>query len=178
MSTDMVNILVEVMKKLDICAARQENQRIHENFVHSGCVGRTSYDIGEDLLLRFLEAGFSCKDITDNLGVCTKTVFRRLRTFNLRVTNSKFPGSLALMYIDGRHKLMRWGFVIHGGLDGFSRKIMHLRCHTNNKASSVFNLFQNSIQKFGLPSRVRADKGVENVEVARFMLFYPLKGPD
>ena len=31
------------------------------------------------------------------------------------------------MHIDGNHKLIRWGFVIHGGIDGFSRKIMYLR---------------------------------------------------
>ena len=55
---------------------------------------------------------------------------------------------------------------------------MYLRCHTNNKATSVLNVFQNSIQKFSLPSRVRADQGVENVEVARFMLTHPLRGPD
>ena len=55
---------------------------------------------------------------------------------------------------------------------------MYLRCHTNNKATSVLNVFQNSIQKFSLPSRVRADQGAENVEVARFMLTHPLRGPD
>ena len=34
------------------------------------------------------------------------------------------PGSLALalMHIDGNHKLIRWGFVIHGGIDGFQGK--------------------------------------------------------
>ena len=55
---------------------------------------------------------------------------------------------------------------------------MYLRCHTNNKASSVLHFFQNSIQKFGLPSRVRVDQGVENVETARSTLTHPLRGPD
>ena len=82
------------------------------------------------------------------------------------------------MHIDGNHKLIRWDFVIHGGIDGFSRKIMYLRSYTNNKASSMLNIFQNSIHKFGFPSRVRADQGVENVEVARFMLTHPLRGPN
>ena len=81
------------------------------------------------------------------------------------------------MHIDGNHKLIRWGFVIHGSIDGFSRKIMYLRSYAN-KASSVLNVFQNSIHKFGFPSRVGADQGVENVEVARFMLTHPLRGPD
>ena len=82
------------------------------------------------------------------------------------------------MHIDGNYKLICWGFVIHRAIDGISRKIMYFRCHTNNKTSSVLNVFQNSIQKFGLPSRVRADQGVENVEVAQFMLTHPLRGPD
>ena len=86
----MVDFLLEVLKNLDICAARQENQRIHVNLVHTGCAGKPSYDIGEDLLRGFLEAGFSCKDIADILGVCTKTVFRRMRTCNLYVTNPKY----------------------------------------------------------------------------------------
>ena len=55
---------------------------------------------------------------------------------------------------------------------------MYLRCHTDDKASFVLNVFQNSIQKFGLFSRIRADQGVEDVEVARFMLIDPLRSSD
>ena len=86
----VVDFLLEVLKNLDICATRQENQRIHVNLVHTGCGGRPSYNIGEHLLHRFLEAGFSCEDFADILGVCTKTVFRRMRTFSLHVTNPKY----------------------------------------------------------------------------------------
>ena len=60
-STDVVDFLLDVLKNLDICAAMQENQRIHVNLVHTGCAGRPSYDIGEDLLRRFLKQGFHVK---------------------------------------------------------------------------------------------------------------------
>ena len=58
--------------------------------MHNGCIGIPSYDIGEDLRRRFVEAGFSYKDIADILVVYTKTLFRRMRTFNLHVTNPKY----------------------------------------------------------------------------------------
>lgn len=62
--------------------------------------------------------------------------------------------------------LFRWRFVIHGAIDGFSRMIVFLRCSTNNRASTVFDAFQSAVEKFGLPSRVRSDKGKENTDVA------------
>ena len=87
------------------------------------------------------------------------------------------PGPLALWHIDAHHKLIRWGFVVHGGIDGYSRKIVYLKCSTNNRATTVVNLFVEASQTYGLPSRVRADQGGENVDVARFMINHPLRGP-
>ena len=39
-------------------------------------------------------------------------------------------------------------------------------------------LFNNAVNKFRLPSRVRGDKGVENVDVASYMISHPEHGPD
>uniref|UniRef100_A0A3B3I997 Integrase catalytic domain-containing protein n=1 Tax=Oryzias latipes TaxID=8090 RepID=A0A3B3I997_ORYLA len=88
------------------------------------------------------------------------------------------PAPMALWHIDGNHKLIRWRIVIHGGIDGYSRKIMYLQAADNNRASTVFSAFLEAIQQFGVPTRVRSDKGGENVEVARFMLEHPLRGPE
>ena len=50
---------------------------------------------------------------------------------------------------------------------------MYLRCADNNRAE----LFERSVVRLGLPYRVRADRGGENVGVASFMLEHPLRGP-
>ncbi len=68
--------------------------------------------------------------------------------------------------------------MIHGGIDGFTRMVVFLACSTNNEASTVLQLFRSAVEEFGLPSRVRSDKGGENTDVAWYMLTHPLQGPD
>lgn len=73
--------------------------------------------------------------------------------------------------MDGNHKLIQpYRIVIHGGIDGFSRLIVFLKASTNNRALTVLECFRGAVNQCNLPSRVRTDMGLENTEVARFML--------
>ena len=85
------------------------------------------------------------------------------RTYSVRRSNS-------LWHIDGHHSLIRWRMVMHSGIDGYSRMVVYLGCSTNNRSLTVYKLFKEAIEEYGVPSRVRSDKGGENILVCQFMI--------
>jgi len=145
------------------------------------------------------------KDITSLFPRCgEKMISGRLQAYGIRVTRQRVRDSLqrvdplglylrcrnilhrrkyqvassnALWHLDGYHKLIRWKMVVHGCIDGFSRLIIYLKVAPNNLASTVLKFFHQGVQEYGLPSRVRMDRGGENIEVVRFMLNHPERGP-
>lgn len=90
------------------------------------------------------------------------------RAIHRRVYSVAHPN--ALWHIDGNHSLSRWGFYVHGGVDGYSRVITFLSCSLSNTAERMVGCFVNACLTFGVPSRVRSDHGAENFLVAQFML--------
>lgn len=74
--------------------------------------------------------------------------------------------------LDGHHKLVRRGLVTHCAIDGYSRLVVYIKCSNNNRAVTVYNLFLEAVQHYGLPSRIRCDQGGENVNVVRHMLYH------
>jgi len=63
------------------------------------------------------------------------TIIRLTNTISRR--KYQVAGPNALWHIDGNHKLIRWKFVIHGGIDGFSRMVTFFHCSNNNKSQIV-----------------------------------------
>ncbi len=55
---------------------------------------------------------------------------------------------------------------------------MFLKVSPNNYAHTVLRGFTAAVDQFGIPSRIRIDRGGENTTVARWMLEHPLRGPD
>ena len=54
--------------------------------------------------------------------------------------------------VDGHHKLKKWGFVVHAGIDdGYSQIITYMCCATDNRANTVYRLFVTAVKQYGLP---------------------------
>ncbi|KAK3085683.1 hypothetical protein FSP39_017802 [Pinctada imbricata] len=85
-----------------------------------------------------------------------------------RVYDVKGPNHL--WHVDTNHKLIRWHLVIAGGIDGFSRMITFLFCLDNNKSETLLSCFRDGVEHYGLPLRVRSDKGLENIQIAEYMI--------
>lgn len=93
---------------------------------------------------------------------------RKLRRLKRRVY--EVPGSHYLWHLDGCHKLIKFGFVIHTCIDGYSRYIIYTVCRDNNRANTVLTAFKEGSRKLKLlPRKVRTDHGGENFNVLRFM---------
>jgi hypothetical protein len=78
-----------------------------------------------------------------------------------RVYNVGGPNHL--WHFDGNHKLIAWRIVIHGCIDGFTRRFIYLQARDNNKATTVLDIFEKAVTDHGWPHRARSDRGGENV---------------
>ena len=134
-----------------------------------------------------VEASLSHVDDVGRVILCNKIIKRR---------EYKSIRPNALWHVDGHHKLGPWGIVIHGFTDGYDRvvsqysavlvataesmllslKITGMRVSSSNTAQTVLKLFLQAIKEFGCPSRVRGDRGAENVDLCTWMILY--RGPN
>ncbi|XP_039865499.1 uncharacterized protein LOC120719994 [Simochromis diagramma] len=95
----------------------------------------------------------------DSAGVLS----RRRTAVARRVYSVPHPNFI--WHIDGNHKLIRWKFVVHGAIDGYSRMLMFLQCSSNNRAETVKALFTAAVGQFGRPLHIRTDHGGENAQI-------------
>ena len=93
---------------------------------------------------------------------------RRLTTISRR--SYWCPSPNYVWHLDGTHKLVRWRFIVHAAIDGYSRLVTFCHCSNNNKEETVLTLFKKAEALYGSPLRVRTDHGVENVRVWEYVL--------
>ena len=103
------------------------------------------------------------RDALQQIDLVNRAV-RRRHAIRRRIYNVNKPNHL--WHINSNHKFIHW----HGRIDGYSTAIVYLNCFNNSLAATVLQCFFLGAQGFGLPSRVRGDRGVANVNVARFMI--------
>lgn len=84
--------------------------------------------------------------------------------YKLHTRQYRVPGPNFAWHTDGYDKLKPYGFCIHSGVDGWSRKVLWLEvATTNNKPEVIAYYFLTAVKKFKcVPSLVRSDHGTEN----------------
>jgi len=88
---DVINSLVDKLQKVKNIMVQLDKDiymGYSPNKVFSGYRGRPSFDIPKEQLEMFLEYNFSVPQITEMLGVSLSTVNRRLRDYDLSVTQT------------------------------------------------------------------------------------------
>ena len=97
------------------------------------------------------------------------TEMRKRKTIRRRVYQSN--GIHHVWHMDGWHKLIKYGLVIHAAVDGGSRYVVFSHCSSNNQANTVLRWFLGGCEELEvIPGSIRSDKGGENVQVYRFMM--------
>ena len=89
-----------------------------------------------------------------------------------RVYNARDPNYV--WHIDGYDKIKRYGFAIHGAIDGYSQKILWLKVLvSNNNPKMIGTLYLNYVSQSKIAPRiVRSDRGSENVIIAGLQRYF------
>ena len=63
---------------------------------------------------------------------------RHLRHRPIRRRVYEVAGPMSMWHVDGYHKLIRWKFVIHGGIDGFTRFMVMLEVADSHPETPLY----------------------------------------
>lgn len=114
--------------------------------------------------------GVTRERVRDSLGRVDAEGIEQRKGKAIKRREYNVAGPHHMWHIDGHHKLIAYGLVTHGCVDGFSRTVIYLECSDNNKSTTTLQLFRRAVQEYMVPARVRGDRGGENVLVADFMI--------
>lgn len=133
----------------------------------------THPNVGRIQLMSFLNtSGYHCTyaNLIDSMHRVDSEgcEHRRRKILKRRVYEVEGPNHL--WHVDGNHKLRSFNIVVHAGIDGFTRICVFIRCADNNKASTAFTAFQRGIDQYGIPARLRTDRGGENITIGAYMI--------
>ena len=126
----------------------------------------SSNNVGYRRMHRILiSKGIRCRREDVRKMVCDKdpegVQLRKRRRLRRRKYLS--PGPNFVWYIDGNDKLKPYCFSIHGGIDGFSRRVLWLEVSTSNKMPEIIaKYYLDAVKRNGLPVNVKADDGTEH----------------
>ena len=97
---------------------------------------------------------------------------RKKKTIKRRTYETNGP--FDVFHIDGNYKLKRFGVVIHGCIDGFSRKLIWLFVSTtNNDPLVAANFYLKAITYLSrAPNTLRMDLGTESVYCEELQVFF------
>ena len=148
------------MSDADIDRVMKEVKEIHPNDGERMIIGHLAQ---RGIILQRARVRASIHRIDPINTAVRRSVALRRRVYHV-------DGPNCVWHIDGHHKLIRWRFVTHAGIDGFSRIITYIKCSNNNRSETVQSAFCRATQLYGLPEKVRTDLGGENVQVWRYMI--------
>ena len=112
-----------------------------------------------------ISKGIRCRREDVRKMVCDKdpegVQLRKQR--RLRCRKYLSPGPNFVWHNDGHDKLKPYGFSIHGGVDGFSRRVLWLEVSTSNKMPEIIaKYYLDAVKRNGLPVNVKGDDDTEH----------------
>ncbi|CAM6087549.1 unnamed protein product [Calypogeia fissa] len=72
-------------------------------------------------------------------------------------------------HMDSYDKLARWGFRVHGAIDGAMHFVLYMHVAMNKTAVTIFEGYRHAIARFGHPLMIRSDYAGEHRFVQRNM---------
>lgn len=166
------------LKKLNLQRNKKSFSQLNDAFeIVSKEIASTSSSIGYRTMWHSLSHKYGVRVPRDFIMCSMRTldpqgtIERKSRCLKRRSYKSGGPNFL--WHCDGYDKLKPYGFPIHGGIDGFSRKIIWLRVvSSNNNPATMASLFVKAVEDLGVfPYCVRTDCGTENGLIAAAQSF-------